>query len=96
MMHVNTCRLIPHIDNLYSSLQLLENRISVIAITETWTTPSNENMAKLPGYSSIIKSREGKMGGGVAFNFDDDLKLNIKLRSDLTCENLNIMESLFR
>ena len=62
MMHVNTCRLLPHIDSLYSSLQLLENRFSVIAITETWTTPSNENMANLPGYSSIIKSHEGKMG----------------------------------
>ena len=95
MMHVNTCRLIPHIDSLYSSLQFHETRFSVIAITETWTTPSNENMAKLPGYSSIIKSREGKMGGGVAFYFDDDLKLNIKLRSDLLCENMNIMESLF-
>ena len=35
------------------------------------------------------------MGGGVAFYFDDDLKLNIKLRPDLTCGNLNIMESLF-
>ena len=63
LMHVNTCRLIPHIDGLYSSLQLLENRFSVIAITETWTNPSNENMAKLPGYSlsSLARGRWGEV-----------------------------------
>ena len=95
IMHVNTCSLISHVDSLYASLQLLNNKFSIIGITETWTNQFNENLAVLPGYDSLIKSRVGKAGGGIAIYIDSELNLNIKQRTDLCCASPSIMETLF-
>ena len=49
----------------------------------------------IPGYDKIIKSREGKLGGGLAFFLDSDLNIKCKLRPDLEYQDTTVFEGLF-
>ena len=73
----------------------LNHRFSVLDITETWTTPLNENVIDIPGYSKMLKSRTRGRGGGVGLLFDNNLEIGTKIRDDLACPDTKIMERLF-
>ena len=95
LMHLNAGGLVSKVDLLYANMQQLKHKFSVIAITETWSTPSTEGCIDLPGYHKIIRSRsDGRKGGGVALYFDSDLDLVIKNRPDLESVDPTLYESL--
>ena len=66
---------------------------SIVAVSEIWLFPSTEGSFSIPRYDKIIKSREGKLGGELAFFLDNDLNIKCELRPDL--EYSAIFESLF-
>jgi len=65
---------------------------SVIAVTETWAQTDNDSFP-IPGYTSIIKARKNRPGGGVGLYIQDALNLSYKLRPDLFTDTTS--ESLF-
>ena len=75
------------ISNIYSvtcaDLRLLKKKFSIIAISETFTDQSTEGLINIPGYTLHVKSRVGRIGGGVALYVDTDLDLIVKIRPDL-------------
>ena len=67
IMHLNARSLVKNQEALYASLQTLNHKFSILAITETWTTVQNEAVINVPGYSKILKSRVEGRGGGFFF-----------------------------
>ena len=94
MLHINARSLVANINSLCINLITVNHKFSVIAVTETWTNKTNENVIHIPGYDMLVKSRDTN-GGGVALYFDKNLNINIKQRDDLVCTNTNIMECMF-
>jgi len=92
LLHINARSLSKNIDRLVSELNLLPNKPSIIAVTETWAK-TDSDIFPIPGYTSILKAREKKVGGGVGLFIQDAIDLKYKLRPDLS---LNMpSESLF-
>ena len=66
---------------------LSENRISVIAITETWLNSSiNDEEVYIDGYSILRRDRAGDHGGGVCLYIRSDIAFNV--REDLTPDGI--------
>jgi len=59
LLHINARSLSKNIDRLVSELNLLSNKPSIIAVTETWAKTDND-IFPIPGYTSILKAREKK------------------------------------
>ena len=87
ILHVNCRSLNANFDSLCNLILKLKYKISIIAVTETWTTKLTENFFTIPGYEFICNSRSGKIGGGVGIYID--CLLSFKLRQDL-CITTNI------
>ena len=67
-------------DDLYDLLtNLLDNKIHVVILCETWLTTSNKSRLNIPGYKYIGTERVNKKGGGVGFLLKDDLKFRQSL-----------------
>ena len=92
IMHINARSLPKNINTLTTELNLLSNKPSIIAISETWATSDNDNLP-IDGYNCILKSRKNKVGGGVALYLQSNIELKYKLRSDLDITDTS--ESLF-
>lgn len=71
IMHVNARSIVNKINDL--SLLLMQLPVKILAFTETWLNKDNENTLVIPGYNKICKSREGRMGGGVALLVSGEL-----------------------
>jgi len=95
LMHINIHSLPEKIDMLSANLSQLRNTFSVIAVTETWTDLTNENLVDLDGYDKLIKSRSHSSGGGVALYVNKMLNVSIKMRPDLSGDECFDVESLF-
>ena len=54
---------------------------------------SDNGYLPMPGYTSILKARTYKTGGGVGLYLQDKVGLNYKLRMDLSVDNKS--DSLF-
>lgn len=93
LMHVNCGRLDSHFAQLTYTIQFLQLKSAVVALTETWTTTNTETNYPIPGYNSIIKSRTDRAGGGIALYVTDDLKF--KRRDDMCFDIPGICESIF-
>ena len=91
-MHINARSLSKNINNITTELSLLSNKPSVLAITETWAVSDNDHFPII-GYSSILKARKNKIGGGVGLYLQDKIDLKYKLRSDLFIDDTS--DSLF-
>lgn len=75
LAHVNTRSLLKNFITFKDYFTNFQNKIHVIAVTETWlhTLVSNQQI-HLPGYIILRNDRDGR-GGGVALYLD--IKLNI-------------------
>ncbi len=92
IIHFNARSLNQNYEKIESYLSELNYHFEIIAISETWTTPNNEDFA-LPGYTSYFVSRNSKKGGGVALFIDDSIKQ--KKINNLSKKIDNCFESLF-
>jgi hypothetical protein len=73
-------------------LSSINNKFSVIGISETWLQ-NNNNSINLESYNFVHNCRQDRIGGGVGLYLDNSL--NYKPRSDLSCDGLECVESLF-
>ena len=67
--------------------------IPIIAVSELWTCEDNESLYNIPGYNFVVRSRQGKLGGGVGLYISD--KLRYTLRDELEAANTECVESVF-
>ena len=67
MMHINCRSLKRNFNNLQTLLNVLRDKLTVIAVTETWLSASLTDTIHLPGYNFVSNARTDKMGGGVGF-----------------------------
>ena len=73
-------------DDLHDLLtNMLDGKIHVVILCETWLTSSNKSRLNIPGYTYIGTERANKKGGGVGFLLKDDLKF--RKRTDLQLSN---------
>jgi hypothetical protein len=93
LLHVNARSLAKNLDFLNIYLNTLNHKFSVIVVTETWASSTNESFLTIPGYHGIFKNRPTGIGGGVAI-FIKDL-FSYSERSELCISNNCNIESLF-
>lgn len=98
--HLNICSLHAKYDTFRQ--QLLDNRIDVCTLSETWLTPNHvDGMVEVPGYSlhrldRTCANKRGnlKRGGGVAAYVKDYLTVDVTSTKDISVSN-NDIESLW-
>ena len=93
-LHINARSLIKNADSIAIELDQLNNKFSIIGISETWTKSESDNI-KFQGYTSVIKSRKHDRGGGVGLFVRKDLNLSHSIRSDLDLNDQSVGETLF-
>lgn len=86
ILHVNCRSIRKNFDELLSLLNQLCSTVSVICVSETWTTPTDQADYHIAGYCFIAKSRTHKPGGGVG---------TYKVRADLNFSSTDFVESVF-
>ena len=87
--HVNCRSNRKNFDDLLSLLNQLRSTVSVICVSETWTTPTDQAYYHIAGYCFIAKSRTHKPGGDVCDS------LTYKVRADLNFSSTDFVESVF-
>ncbi len=92
LLHINARSLPKNISNIVNYVNLLENRFSVIGISETWLKDIHDPLIQIPNYTIEGFCRQNKRGGGVALYIKQDLEYSI--RNDL-CVNYSEIESCF-
>jgi hypothetical protein len=85
-MHINARSLHKNLEHIITELSLLTYKPSIIAVTETWALSDNDCFP-IPGYTSILKARRNKPGGGVSLYIQNTLNLKHKLRPDLSIDD---------
>lgn len=73
LFHVNVRSMAKNGETLSHYLTETESKFSVIALTETWLTPSNSSLYELPDYNHVCLLRNRRRGGGVSIHLTDSL-----------------------
>jgi hypothetical protein len=81
IIHINCRSIKKNFRELVTLVDLLSRPLSIIAVTETWLNPQNEDTYSIPGYKFISSSHAEKLGGGVGIFINTDF--SYKLRPDL-------------
>jgi endonuclease/exonuclease/phosphatase (EEP) superfamily protein YafD len=82
VIHINARSLKKNFNELENLLARIPNKLTAIAITETWLNESNQTVFSLPGYNFVSKCRTSKTGGGVGIFLSTDYSFTI--RNDLS------------
>jgi len=77
--------------SLNNLLYLCNNIFSIIGVTETWLSDSNQHLIDLPNFKFVCKNRHDKVGGGVGIFIHNSLKYIV--RDDLNINSFHF-ESL--
>ena len=93
IIHVNCRSLNKNFEKLITLLNQIHTTVSVICVTETWTTPCNECDYSIPGYNFFAKSRTNKCGGGVGIYVLNGIEC--KVRPDICFNSADFAESVF-
>ena len=88
---MNIRRLNCKLDHFQCLLASINNKFSVIGISEAWLRGTTHH-ADINGYDFVHKHRSDKTGGGVGLYIDSDLEY--KLRDELCFTDRQICESL--
>ena len=91
-IHINCRSLNKNFKALENLLIFISEKLTVIAVSETWLTELSEDTFNLTGYSFVSKSRVNKIGGGVGLYIDCNLEY--KLRLDISILN-DYIECIF-
>ena len=93
IIHANCRGINKSFENIINTVDELNFKVSVIAVTETWTTVATENLYQITGYNPVFKSRNAvNLGGGVGIFILDSIPFVV--RDDL-CSSDNCIETLF-
>ncbi len=74
VIHFNSRSLISNLSKIKQCLRKIDNKFSVIAISETWLNEEHINMVRMEGYELIYMNRTHIKGGGVALYIDEKYK----------------------
>ena len=88
VLHINCRSLSKNFSSVTNLLDRTDNKLNVIAVTETWLTPNNEENYQISGFNFFSKCRQGKTGGGVGLYIDQNL--SCKLNENLCLSNEHI------
>ena len=69
LMHLNIRSLPKNIGKLSNFLSLIDNKFSIIVLSETWLHSDNVELYEVPDYRSIHVTRPTKKGGGCHYIF---------------------------
>ena len=64
-MHLNIRSLPKNIGKLCDFLSLMDNKSTIIGLSETWLHSDNVDLYEIPEYTSVHVTRPSKKGGGV-------------------------------
>jgi len=92
ILHLNIRSYFKNQSSFWNFLSNFDCKFHIIAFTETWTNPENEDELTYPGYNAFTKSRSHGRGGGVALLVDDSLGAKIM---DLNLSDVGLIESVF-
>jgi len=92
ILHLNVRSYSKNQSDLWTFLKGIEHKFHIIALTETWTNPDNEDQLAHPGYNAFIRSRTTGRGGGVALLVDDSFQAKI---IDINTSTNSSFESIF-
>jgi exonuclease III len=92
ILHLNIRSYFKNQSSFWNFLSNFDSKFHIIAFTETWTNPENEDQLTYPGYNTFTKSRTHGRGGGVALLVDDSLEAKI---IDLNLNDEGLIESIF-
>lgn len=93
LTHINCRSLYNKLDEIGELLAVIQP--TILAVSESWLTESEENTINLPGYNFVHKPRLTGEGGGVGFFVKSDILFNLQPQlSDLTSQH-STYESLF-
>ena len=92
LAHFNIRSINRNFDNLRLLLQnTIQQTCSVIGLTETWLN-SNSHLFDLPGFESVCRNRQNRVGGGVGLYISN--KFEYIIHEELNVTN-DVLESLF-
>ena len=77
VIHINARSLKKNFNELENLLARIPNKLTAIAITETWLNESNQTVFSLPGYNFVSKCRTNKIGEGVGIFISTDYSFTI-------------------
>ena len=66
LLHINARSLLQNISNITHYINLLEDRFSIIGISETWLKDINDPLIQIPNFTIEGVCRKNRRGGGVA------------------------------
>ena len=76
-MHINCRSLQKNFDSLSSLISCINKPLTVLAVSETWLKPNNEDAFNLPGYAFVSCSRPSKVGVGVGLYINDCIQFKV-------------------
>lgn len=74
ILHINIRSYSKNQAGLWTYIDNLNSKFHIIALTEIWTNPNNEDLLYRPGYKTFTKSRLNRDGGGVALLVDESFQ----------------------
>jgi len=92
IIHINCRSLKKNFGSLNILLQSLADKLSAIAVTETWLTESLQHAYNILGYNLVTNSRVDRCGGGVGIFVNNNF--DYKIRHDLSRMS-EYIESIF-
>lgn len=92
LIHLNCRSLYSNFSSIYDYLNTLQNKFTVIAMSETWLTEEKGVEFHFEGYDFFYVNRTNRRGGGVALYVSSDLKC--KTIESMTNATEDLMECL--
>ena len=92
MIHLNIRSAVKNMDKFEAFIANLNHEFSIVALSETWLKPHNENLYSFPNYQSEHNIRKNRGGGGVSILIKNGIEYCV--RADLKIQS-PYLESLF-
>ena len=92
IFHLNIRSLSRNLDNLQNLLSTVQQRFSVVGISETWLHQDQQNV-NIDGYNFVHNYRPDRVRGGVGLYVANNFQFH--LRPDLAIDNTNGAKTIF-
>ena len=88
LMHLDNRSLPKNIGKLCDLLSLIDNKFTIIGVSETWLHSDNVDLYVIPEYTSIHVTRPSKKGGGVSLYVRSSLEYTVLSEMSIITEYL--------
>ena len=91
LFHVNIRSIPRNLDKLKLHLDSLNHSFSIVAISESWLTPTNKNLYHMKVYTQKYEIREHRAGGGVSLFINNDIRYEIRSNIKFNVDDVNTL-----